>query len=437
MLKNHPKGLTILFFTEMWERVSFYGMRALLVLFLTAATTSENPGFGWTKVEALALYGRYTMLVYFMGIPGGIIADKLLGQKKSVLLGGLLIAAGQLTLIINNENTFYLGLFLIICGVGLLKPNISTMVGQLYKTGDKRRDMGFMIFYIGINIGATIAPIVAGILGEGINFRYGFAFAGFGMIFGQIIYLWGHKYLKGIGELIKVAKSEEKAEKKPLTKIEKDRIVVIVLSCILIIFFWAAYEQAGGLLNLYTKEKIDRILFGWEIPASVFQFVPAAFVVICGMFVANFWNRRREKGKESSSLYKMAIGIMITGSGFIMMVGASLQAVDGQKALLIWLVSSYFLQVIGELSLSPVSLSFVTKLAPARYGSIMMGVLFASTGLGNKLAGLIGEYSQTLGEKETFIGIFLYCLVLGALVLIFLKKLKALTHDAEKVQEDD
>ncbi|MFA8342935.1 MAG: peptide MFS transporter [Rhodothermaceae bacterium] len=435
MFKDHPKGLPILFFTEMWERVSFYGMRALLVLFLTAETVAENPGFGWTNAEALGLYGWYTMMVYLMGIPGGIVADKFLGQKKSVLIGGLLIAAGQLTLILDNVNTFYAGLGLIICGVGLLKPNISTMVGQLYKPGDNRRDTGFMIFYIGINVGATIAPIVAGILGEGINFKYGFAFAGFGMLFGQAIYLWGHKYLKGIGEFVKKAKEETKTAAQPLTKIEKDRIVVIVLACILIIFFWAAYEQAGGLLNLYTSDKINRSVFGWEIPASVFQFVPAAFVVIMGMFVSNYWNKRRKAGKETSSLFKMAIGMMITGSGFIMMVGASLEAVDGQKAMLIWLISSYFLQVIGELSLSPVSLSFVTKLAPARYGSIMMGVLFASTGVGNKLAGLIGQFAQTAGELEIFIGIFVYSLVLGLLVILFLKKLKALTHGAEEVTE--
>ena len=435
MFKDHPKGLPILFFTEMWERVSFYGMRAILVLFLTAATTAENPGFGWTNAEALALYGWYTMMVYFMGIPGGILADKLLGQKKAVFLGGMLIAAGQLTLIIDNVNTFYAGLFIIVCGVGLLKPNISTMVGQLYKAGDARRDIGFMIFYIGINIGAMAAPLIAGYLGEEINFKYGFAFAGFGMIFGQIIYLWGHKFLKGVGEKIKNTENEDLQINNPLTKIEKDRIIVIIVASLLVIFFWAAYEQAGGLLNLYTKEKINRIIFGWEIPASWFQSVPAAFVVIFGGFVASFWNKKRKAGKESSSLFKMSIGIMITGTGFLMMVGAALEAVDGQKALLIWLILSYFLQVIGELCLSPVSLSFITKLAPEKYASLMMGSFFAATGLGNKLAGLVGELAQTAGELEIFIGIFVYCVVVGALVLLFLKKLKVLTHDAEAVTE--
>lgn len=437
MFKDHPKGLPILFFTEMWERVSFYGMRALLVLFLTAETMSENPGFGWSNAEALALYGWYTMMVYFMGIPGGIVADKFLGQKKAVFLGGVLIAAGQLTLIVDNVNVFYAGLVLIVCGVGLLKPNISTMVGQLYKPGDAKRDIGFVIFYIGINIGATIAPIVAGYLSKEYSFKYGFAFAGVGMILGQIIYIWGHKYLKGVGEFIKKAKVEGKKVSEPLTKIEKDRIIVIVVASLLVVFFWAAYEQAGGLLNLYTRDKIDRMIFGWEIPTAMFQSVPAFFVTIFGMMVASFWNKRRKAGKESSSLFKMAIGIMITGCGFLMMVGASLQAVDGQKALLIWLILSYFLQVVGELSLSPVSLSFITKLAPARYASIMMGSFFAATGLGNKLAGLVGELAQTAGEMEVFIGIFVYCVIVGSLVILFLKKLKVLTHDAEAVTESE
>ncbi len=289
MFSKHPKGLPILFFTEMWERVSFYGMRALLVLFLTAATTAENPGLGWSKVDALALYGWYTMMVYFMGIPGGIIADKLLGPKKSVFVGGLLIAIGQLTLLFDSTTLFYTGLIFIVSGVGLLKPNISTMVGQLYKPGDGRRDIGFVIFYIGINIGATVAPIIAAFLGEDMNFKYGFAFAGFGMILGQIIYLWGQKYLKDVGNLVKSKNENGVKTSKPLTKIEKDRIIVIIVASLLVVFFWAAYEQAGGLLNLYTKEKINRVIFGWELPASIFQSVPAFFVIPCFAMVLCFF----------------------------------------------------------------------------------------------------------------------------------------------------
>lgn len=435
MKNRHPKGLTILFFTEMWERFSFYGMRAILVLYLTKETMGENPGMGWSNSEALALYGWYTMLVYVMAIPGGIIADKWLGQKKTVFFGGLLIAAGQLTLVIDDITTFYAGLALIISGVGLLKPNISTMVGGLYAPGDVRRDSGFTIFYIGINIGAAIAPLLVGYIGEVYGWHYGFGIAGIGMLFGQAVYLWGLKYLKDVGNLVQVQKTEGATKKTALTKIEKDRIVVLLISFIIVIIFWAAYEQAGGLMNIYTNTKIDRNVLGFEIPASLFQSVPAFFVIIFGMVVASFWNKRHKMGKESSSLFKMAVGTIIMGTGFLMMTGASLQAVDGQKAMLIWLILSYLLQVIGELSISPVALSFITKLAPAKYASIMMGAYFAATGLGNKLAGLVGQLATEAGELQVFTGIFVFCLLFGLLLLVFFKKLKTLTHGAEEIVE--
>jgi len=435
MKNRHPKGLTILFFTEMWERFSFYGMRAILVLYLTKETMGENPGMGWSNTEALALYGWYTMLVYIMAIPGGIIADKWLGQKKTVFFGGLLIAAGQLTLVVDDINAFYSGLALIISGVGLLKPNISTMVGGLYAPGDIRRDSGFTIFYIGINIGAATAPLLVGYIGEVYGWHYGFGLAGIGMLFGQAVYLWGLKYLKDVGNLVRVQKTEGATKSVALTKIEKDRIVVLLISFIIVIIFWAAYEQAGGLMNIYTNTKIDRNVLGFEIPASLFQSVPAFFVIIFGIGVASFWNKRRKKGKESSSLFKMAIGTIIMGTGFLMMTGASLQAVDGTKAMLIWLILSYLLQVIGELSISPVALSFITKLAPAKYASIMMGAYFAATGLGNKLAGLVGQLATEAGELEVFTGIFIFCLLFGLLLLVFFKKLKTLTHGAEDIIE--
>ncbi len=435
MKNRHPKGLSILFFTEMWERFSFYGMRAILVLYLTKETIGENPGMGWSNTEALALYGWYTMLVYIMAIPGGIIADKWLGQKKTVFFGGLLIAAGQLTLVVDDINAFYTGLALIISGVGLLKPNISTMVGGLYAPGDVRRDSGFTIFYIGINIGAATAPLLVGYIGEVYGWHYGFGLAGIGMLFGQAVYLWGQKYLKEVGNLVQVQKTEGATKSVALTKIEKDRIVVLLISFIIVIIFWAAYEQAGGLMNIYTNTKIDRNVLGFEIPASLFQSVPAFFVIIFGIGVASFWNKRRKKGKESSSLFKMAIGTIIMGTGFLMMTGASLQAVDGTKAMLIWLILSYLLQVIGELSISPVALSFITKLAPAKYASIMMGAYFAATGLGNKLAGLVGQLATEAGELEVFTGIFIFCLLFGLLLLVFFKKLKTLTHGAEDIIE--
>jgi POT family proton-dependent oligopeptide transporter len=309
------------------------------------------------------------------------------------------------------------------------------MVGGLYKEGDARRDAGFTIFYIGINIGAFSAPLLVGYIGEEINWHLGFALAGIGMLLGQVVYIWGQKYLKNVGNLIPTPKVEGTKKHVPLTKIEKDRVVVLLISFLIVIIFWAAYEQAGGLMNLYTEQKINRVVLGWEIPASVFQSVPALFVVVLGTAVAAFWTRRSRKGKETSSLFKMAIGIMITGTGFLMMSGAALQAQSGMKAMLIWLILSYFLQVVGELSLSPVALSFITKLAPAKYGSIMMGVYFAATGLGNKLAGLVGEFATKAGEFEVFTGIFAFCVLFGLLLLVFFKKLKALTHGAEDIKD--
>lgn len=433
MNQKHPKGLPILFFTEMWERFSFYGMRAILVLYLTKETMGENPGMGWSNTDALVLYGWYTMLVYVFSIPGGIIADRWLGQKKTVFLGGLLIAAGQLTLVIDNLAAFYTGLMLIISGVGCLKPNISTMVGGLYKAGDPRRDAGFTIFYIGINIGAAAAPLIVGYIGEVYGWHYGFGLAGIGMLLGQGVYLWGQKFLKEVGNFVPMEKVEGTKTNKPLTKIEKDRVIVLLISFVIVIVFWGAYEQAGGLMNIYTKEKINRMVFGFEIPASLFQSVPAFFVIIFGTAVASFWLKRNKLGKETSSLFKMAIGIMVMGTGFLMMSGATLEAADGGKAMLIWLILSYLLQVIGELSLSPVALSFITKLAPVKYASIMMGIYFAATGLGNKLAGLVGEFAQSAGEFEVFTGIFIFCLLFGLLLLLFFKKLKELTHGAEEV----
>ncbi|MCZ6701584.1 MAG: peptide MFS transporter, partial [Ignavibacteria bacterium] len=379
--------------------------------------------------------GWYTMLVYVMSIPGGIVADKWLGQKKTVFLGGFLIAAGHLTLAVNNMVSFYTGLALIIAGVGCLKPNISAMVGGLYKLGDPRRDSGFTIFYIGINIGAALAPLLVGYIGEVYGWHYGFGLAGIAMLIGQAVYLWGQKYLKDVGNFIPVPKLEGTKTRKPLTRIEKDRVIVLLISFIIVIIFWAAYEQAGGLMNIYTHDKINRELFGFEIPASLFQSVPAIFVIMFGTIVASFWSKRHLKGKESSSLFKMAIGTMVMGTGFLMMTGAAIEAQEGGKAMLIWLILAYLLQVIGELSISPVALSFISKLAPLKYASIMMGIYFAATGLGSKVAGLVGELATHAGELEVFTGIFIFCLLFGLLLLVFFKKLKALTHGAEEITE--
>lgn len=396
-LWGHPVGLYVLFFTELWERFSYYGMRAILVLFIYSSI--EDGGLGWTKGEALELYGWYTMLVYVMSIPGGILADKLLGQKKTVMLGGLLLCLGHGVLAVEAMWAFYAGLGLIILGVGCLKPNISTMVGGLYKQGDDRRDKGFTIFYIGINIGAFLSALIVGYVGEKIGWHYGFGLAGIGMLIGQAVYIWGQKYLVGVGDFLGKSTAANKAlMNKPLTKIEKDRVIVLFLSFLIIIVFWGAFEQAGGLLNIYAKEKTDLTIgfLGATVPASWFQSVNAFFIIVFGTSVAAYWVRQKRRGKEVSSLFKMAIGTIIMGSGFLLMAGASMEA-GGEaygKASMFWLVAAYLLHTIGELCASPVALSFITKLAPIKYGAIMMGVYFAATGFGNKLAGTIGEASQ-------------------------------------------
>jgi POT family proton-dependent oligopeptide transporter len=438
-LFGHPVGLYVLFFTEMWERFSYYGMRAILVLYLVAQTQGENSGLGWTNGEALSLYGWYTMLVYVASIPGGWIADKFIGQKKSVLYGGILLVAGHSILAIEEMWAFYSGLGLIIAGVGLLKPNISTMVGGLYKQGDIRRDKGFTIFYIGINVGAFLSSLIVGTVGEVYGWHYGFGLAGIGMTAGLVQYLFGQKYLKSVGNFLGASenKDEKDAMNKPLSKIEKDRVVVLLISFLLVIIFWGAFEQAGGLMNLYASDKTDRILsfslpfIGNEVPASWFQSLNAMFIIFLGTTVAGYWANRKLKGKISTSLFKMILGLIIMGTGFFFMTAAAAQYESNGASAMYWLVLAYLFHTIGELCISPVALSYITKLAPVKYASLMMGVYFAMTGFGNKLAGLLGEASENLGEYVIFTGIAIFCVIFGFLVMLFRKKLEKLTHGAE------
>jgi POT family proton-dependent oligopeptide transporter len=438
-LFGHPVGLYVLFFTEMWERFSYYGMRAILVLYLVAQTKGDNSGLGWTNGEALALYGWYTMLVYVASIPGGWIADKFIGQKKSVLYGGFLLVLGHSVLAIEQMWAFYTGLGLIIAGVGLLKPNISTMVGGLYKQGDIRRDKGFTIFYIGINVGAFLSSLIVGTVGEVYGWHYGFGLAGIGMTLGLIQYIFGQKYLHHVGNFLGASEDMEDKEamEKPLTKIEKDRVVVLLISFLLVIIFWGAFEQAGGLMNLYASDKTNRILsfslpfIGNEVPASWFQSLNAMFIIFLGTTVAGYWANRKLKGKVSTSLFKMILGLIIMGTGFFFMTAAAAQYEAAGASAMYWLVLAYLFHTVGELCISPVALSYITKLAPVKYASLMMGVYFAMTGFGNKLAGLLGEASESMGEYTIFTGIAIFCVIFGFLVMIFRKKLEKLTHGAE------
>ena len=431
---GHPVGLYILFFTEMWERFSYYGMRALLTLFLVASVTSDNPGWGWSNDEAINLYKWYTTLVYIASIPGGIIADRFLGQKKTVMIGGILLCIGHLVLAYESIEAFYIGLAFIIAGVGGLKPNISTMVGGLYpKSENDRRDQGFYIFYIGINLGAFLAGIIIGQVGEKINWHYGFGLAGIGMLIGQLVYMFGQRYLTGVGEFSGKSENleEREAMKRPLTRVEKDRMIVMGISFLIIIVFWGAFEQAGGLMNIYAQQNTDRMIFGWQVPASYFQSVNAFFIFTLALAVAGFWTLWRKKGKESSSLFKMAIGVIIMGFGFTFMSFASLQYEEFGKSAMYWLILAYLFHTLGELCASPVALSFITKLAPVKYASFMMGAYFAATGLGNFVAGTVGEQIKNASEFQIFTGIFIFCLIFGILIILLLKPLKRLTHGAE------
>ncbi|MDG1966171.1 MAG: peptide MFS transporter [Flavobacteriaceae bacterium] len=435
-LFGHPVGLFVLFFTELWERFSYYGMRALFTIFLVAETNDKNPGFGWTNEEAIWLYGWYTMLVYVAAIPGGWVADNLLGQKKTVMLGGLLLCLGHGILAFDSEVSFYIGCAFIILGVGGLKPNISSMVGGLYPKGDERRDLGFYIFYLGINLGAFFAPLLCGWVGETYNWHYGFGLAAIGMAIGQITYYYGQPYLEGVGDLA-FSNSEEKKQlkEKKLTPIEKDRVKVLLISFLMIIIFWGAFEQAGGLMNLYAKQKTDRMLMGFEIPASWFQSLNAFFIVTLAVVVGGIWMRIKAKGKEASSIFKIAVGILVMGFGFMFMrFAASEYELMGHSSMY-WLVLAYLFHTLGELCASPVSLSYITKLAPVKYASLIMGVFWAATGLGNKLAATIGENAGVAGEKATFTGIFVFCTLFALLIIAILKPLKRLAHGAEDLNQ--
>ena len=433
---GHPRGLFVLFFTEMWERFSYYGMRAILVLYLVSQTDAANAGLGWANDSALELYGWYTMLVYVASIPGGWLADKFFGQKKSVLYGGILLVIGHSVLAIEEMWAFYSGLSLIIAGVGMLKPNISTMVGGLYKPGDIRRDKGFTIFYIGINLGAFLSSLIVGYVGEVMGWHYGFGLAGIGMTLGLIQYVLGQKYLKDVGNYIGASKDEEEiaALNRPLTKIEKDRVVVLFLSFFLVIVFWGAFEQAGGLMNIYAMENTNRMLFGLEVPASWFQSLNAMFIIFLGTAVAAYWAKRKLRGQLSTSLFKMIIGLIIMGTGFFFMSAASTEFETTGSSAMYWLVLAYLFHTVGELCISPVALSYITKLAPLKYASLMMGVYFAMTGFGNKLAGLLGESASTYGEFTIFTGIAVFCITFGLIVLLIRKKLEVLTHGIEDTE---
>jgi POT family proton-dependent oligopeptide transporter len=446
--KGHPKGLYLLFFTEMWERFSYYGMRAMLVLYL-AAQAMEG-GLGFSKEYSTLIYGYFTGFVYFTPIIGGWIADKYIGQRKAILIGGITMMLGQFSLSLTPQMGIqftWLGLFLIIIGNGFFKPNISTLVGQLYEQGDPRRDSAFTIFYMGINVGALLAPLICGYLAEDLfaqknakgevvryAFEYGFLAAGTGMLLGQILFnTLAKKYLGEIG-LYPANKTQNNAlENTPLTKDERDRMSVIFVITIFVTFFWAGFEQAGGSLNLYTKDYINRNFFGFVIPTSWFQSVNPLFIMLLAPFFATLWTNLARKGKDFSIPVKMSFGMVMLGVGFLFMLGAVIER-GGDikdvtiKASLFWLLATYFFHTIGELCLSPIGLSMITRLAPVTYASMLMGVWFLSPFVAQIAGGYIGVYVEKLGAFTIFSAIAIFVISAGILLFFLSRKLITMMH---------
>jgi proton-dependent oligopeptide transporter, POT family len=484
---GHPRGLATLFFTEMWERFSYYGMRAILILFMTAA--AAEGGLGMDTQQAGAIYGLYTAFVYLLALPGGWVADRLIGQRRAVLYGGIIIALGHFSMAIpavtgalGELPPFFAGLALIVVGTGLLKPNVSTMVGELYSRDDARRDAGFSIFYMGINLGAFIAPIVTGYLGEGINWHLGFAAAGLGMVFGVIQYLLGAGNLgtaglrpnmemepavSGVGSrtfgfaiaalvlvfivalqmfgyvdlttavgiasasgIIIVALSLAyfgyMFVAGGLDPVERKRLGVIVILFFFSAIFWSGFEQAGSSLNLFARDLTDRVIGGWEMPASWLQSVNSIFIIALAPVFAWFWIWSSRRRIEPSSPAKFAFGLVFLGLGFLVMVGASARALAGEPVSPMWLVLTYLLHTMGELALSPVGLSTVTKLAPHRMVGQMMGVWFMSIALGNLIAGQVAGLFDTLPLMQLFGAVAATAIAAGMLLGLLTRPVKPL-----------
>ena len=414
LILGHPKGLFLLFGTEMWERFSYYGMRALLVLTLVASVDDADPGFGLSKSDALHLYGWFTGMVWFSPILGGWLADNFIGQRRAVQIGCLVISAGQFILsmaVPGNLPLFYVGLAVVVLGNGFFKANISTMVGALYEQGDARRDGAFTIFYMGINIGSFIAPFICSTLGEdpAYGWRYGYMAAGVAMLLAFLVQTFlGRALLGDVGvqPSIKHALAGSGGIKQPLTREEWDRLRVVFTVFIFCVLFWGAYEQQGGLMNLYAQEKIDR-MFGvrFEIPAGWFQSVNPFFIVTLGPIFAALWERLGARGKNPASPVKMVYGLALTGFGFLLMLGATAQQANGEKANMAWLILALMFHTMGELCISPVGLSMTTKLAPLRVASLIMGVWFLTNFGGNIMAGYVGALAENMGDTAVFGGL--------------------------------
>ena len=509
-LLGQPVGLFILFFSEMWERFSYYGMRALLVLYLVKEINADNPGLGWSSAEAGSLYGWYTMCVYITPILGGIIADKLLGFRRAITVGAVLMSLGHFALAFEPMPAFYLGLILLIIGNGFFKPNISSMVGQLYPEGSDKKDSGYTIFYQGINVGAFLGSILCGYLAETYGWHYGFGLAGIFMVIGMIQFQLAQKMFGTIGlppkngnieSNVDVIDSVEKIKKDGLSKIEKQRLIVVGVLAFFSIFFWAAFEQAGSSMSIFASEYTDRSLSGdgvitfkivsavisllpvgiltWlflgtakvlgkdykqamgfmalsivilvgitgfmiydqfraenlQVPATWFQSLNALFIFTLAPLFSIIWQKLAKTKINPNGPQKFSIGLILLGLGFIPMVYGSAGIVGGsafEKVSMVFLVLAYLLHTMGELSLSPVGLSYVSKLSPKKLIGIMFGIWFFASAMGNIIAGSVSGYMEKIAEESTmsdFFEILVYIPIMAGIVLFALSfPLKKLMH---------
>lgn len=442
-LFGHPMGLYVLFFTEMWERFSYYGMRALLVLYMTEYLIKKTEAggyvfgfaplrsgleavFGPMTIQPLSsqIYGLYTAFVYLTPFFGGILADRVFGQRKTVLIGGILMAIGHFLMAF--EQMFLLALLFLILGNGCFKPNISTQVGNLYPAGDPRRDGAFTIFYMGINLGAFFSPLVCGTLGQVYGWHYGFTAAGVGMVLGLIVYVWGQKYLAE-DNLTKTQEAHK--EVKPLTSTEWKAILALVVLCALNISFWAVYEQQGNTIQLFADKNTDWHIFGWEMPSTWFQSLNPLFIFIFAPILTKIWAFQNRKKKEPTSVAKMAIGSVLLGIGFVPLMYVVHGLSETAKISFLWLTGGTLLYTIGELYLSPIGLSLVTKVSPARLVSMMMGMWFLSSFFGNYLSGYLGTYYEKMSHENFFLMLTIIGVLTGVAMYVLQKPLKKAIGD--------
>jgi len=490
---GHPRGLMTLFFTELWERFGYYGMRALLILYMTDAARG---GLGMNTEISGAIYGLFTFGVYALALPGGWVADRVLGQRRTVFLGGVIIAAGYyclgLPLLLPGSElwSFYLGLVLVVLGTGLLKPNVSAIVGGLYANdAPARRDAGFSIFYMGINIGAFLGPIICGWFAERIDWHLGFSLAGVGMTFGLIQYARGQHYLRGAGELtaesaepVRVAAAQRQLGIGLVTAlvviaggiglsaagvisltilgfaqatglivvvvaaiyfgiviafgchdaVERSRVFVIFLLFLGAAMFWSGFEQAGSSMNIYARDLTDRMLFGWEVPTSWLQSVNPVFIILLAPVVGLLWVRLGER--NPSIPLKFGMGLVLLGVGFLVLAWGALYVPENAAASpavgvsMVWLTVTYFFHTVGELALSPVGLSSVTKLSPNRLVGQMMGTWFMGAALGNLVAGLIASRIESLPPQQLFTVVASIVVGAGLLFVLFSPVINRMTH---------